>query len=229
MIEVLYPYDQKWYPATVIQRVPGMKLLVNYQGFNEEAVVNPVDSCRKVPLMKGWIELVDEESGSPYYLHGQTGESRWERPTAASESVRRGAVGKGTKVVNRVTKDVWVKPKEKPYMQRQHTEKTDPHWRERGFQVGNMSGEQRKEYEDRRKSFAGGVGGGGGTGFKQKEKILADQKKRRASFSSVATRSISSSSLPVSNYYYDQTQMNGKNRKGWGESMGGRRQTSLGQ
>ncbi|GMI34881.1 hypothetical protein TrCOL_g13868 [Triparma columacea] len=228
-IEVLYPYDQKWYPATVISKPSGLKLLVNYVGFNDECVVDPVDSCRKIPLMKGWIELIDEDSGCAYYLHGESGESRWERPTKQSESIRRGAVGKGTKVVNRVTRGgevVGWGGKERPYEQRRRTVKDDPHWRERGFANGNMSAGQVKEYNERRRSF-GGPGPGGG--FREKEKIIDDQRKRRASFSSVATRSISSSSLPVCNYYHDQKQDNVKNRTGWGGSMGGKRQTTLGQ
>jgi len=200
---------------------------VNYQGFNEEAVVNPVDSCRKIPLLKGWIELTDEKCGHLYYLHSTTGETRWERPTKQSESIRRGAVGKGTKVTTRVNKHEGKNKINKPYLQAKHTLKTDPHMKERGFYVNNLTTKERGELAVRRRSFQNP----GDSQFAAKNKILEDQKKRRASFSSVATRSISSSALPVSNYYYDKSQINAKNRTSWDNAgwIGGKLQTSLGQ
>ena len=227
-MEVLYPYDDKWYKATVLTKTADHKLRVNYVGFNDDATINPVDgTIRKVKLMKGWAEMRDADSGDVYYLHCESGLTQWEKPTYQSESLRRKSVGRGQKIVNRVNLDEDTRKAPAPYTQVAHTRETDPHWREREFYRQSMSKSDKTEFETRRRSFAGSSQGG----LQDTLRILKDQKKRRSSFSSVVTRSISSSALPIANYYHDQVQTNAKNRRGFKEAggMGGAREAALGQ
>ena len=36
-----------------------------------------------LPLPDGWVEMLDEGSGQPYYYNDGTGETSWEPPLAA--------------------------------------------------------------------------------------------------------------------------------------------------
>ena len=79
---------------------------VNYTGYNEEAMVAPATHMRKVPLMEGWIELSDAESGHIYYMHQDTGLTQWEKPTYQSEQLRKGMAGRGSKIIQRNSLDL---------------------------------------------------------------------------------------------------------------------------
>ena len=102
----LYDGDGKWHSATILTKLQNGMCRVNYTGYNEEATVAPSSHMRKVPLMEGWIELTDADSGHEYYMHQDTGLTQWEKPTYQSEQIRKGMAGRGSKVLQRNSVDL---------------------------------------------------------------------------------------------------------------------------
>jgi len=212
VVEVKYEGDMKWHQATILTMLGTGQVRINYTGYNEEAVVDPNTHMRKLPLIEGWLELIDEESGSPYYLHQDTGETQWEKPTYQSEAVRKGNAKRGGKVVSRATVDIkkysaevskysGIAVVDQGRIDRHYwnstatasaaSEKEEKERERRRFTVNAQMSKQEKDVlNSRRRSF------GPSSSFSIKKDVTQNQFQRRASFSKAAATVLTSSALP---------------------------------
>ncbi|CAB9511698.1 transport protein SEC16B [Seminavis robusta] len=61
--------------------------------FNQESSNDVAEDGKQVELPSGWVEMLDETTGTPYYWNEVTGTTAWERPTLASNGDQPPTVG----------------------------------------------------------------------------------------------------------------------------------------